>query len=154
MGCKLNMKKQLIRRSAFDGIIRAVALLVLIDFATSTYYIALNITYREELFAIACMPATIAFILSAVPVMLSYKKYRSEFKTGKYIIISAITFVVSIFIFELLNNSVLSLRLFPIRELSNVDGIVIIIICSAFLISNLIGRITAIAVIWLKAKSN
>lgn len=154
MGCELNMKTQLTRSAVFDGILRAAALLVLIDFATSTFYITLNMTYSEELFAIVLMPVAIAFLLSAVLVVLSFKKYRSEFKAWKYISISAVTFILSLFVFELLNNSGLHLRLFPIRELSNADGLVIILICAAFLIANIVGRITAITVIYLKTKSN
>lgn len=154
MGCELNMQTQLTRRAVFDGLIRTAALLVLIDYATSTYYIALGMPYSEELLAIVCIPAVIAFVLSAVLAVSSFKKYRSEFKAVKYIIISAVTFILTLFVFELLNNPVLHLRLFTIRELSNADGMVIILIYAVFLISGIIGRIAAITVIWIKTKSN
>lgn len=140
------MKKQLTARAVFDGIIRAAVLFVLIDFAASVCYAAYSTwTAAAAMTAGAVLPAALAYP--------GFRKYRSEFRPGKYFLVSAAVFVLMLLLM-LINSFTLHLRLFPVRELSDADGMTIILIFISFMILNLIGRAITFAVICFKQKSD
>lgn len=144
MGCELNMKTQLTRRAIFDGIIRGGVLYLIL-----TLYVS---PYMKPSLWIYIISSVAGLVMPIVLASLSFTKYKSDFRCVKYCLISASSFTL-IIVLEFLSNFI-PFRIFPIRELSNADGLVIILFVSLFLILNLIGRFATIIVIWIKLKSN
>ena len=62
-------------------------------------------------------------------------------------------YVVSAVTFPLINGLTVNIHLLPMRELANVDGLLILAVLGAFLVLNLIGRAAVLAVIWSKQKA-
>lgn len=145
------MKKQLTKRAAFDGIIRAAALFLLIDFASSSCFAPSAYSVYFAWTAAASIAA--GLLLPAVLAFLSFRKYRTEFKPGKYFLVSTAAFVLMLLLI-FLNYLTLHLRLFPLRELADTDGGTILLVFASFIILNLIGRAFTFAVICFKQKSN
>lgn len=89
------------------------------------------------------------FLLGA----LSFKKSQRQLPIGKYTLLSGGVYVVSAVTFPLINGLTVNIHLLPMRELANVDGLLILAVLGAFLVLNLIGRAAVLAVIWSKQKA-
>lgn len=141
------MGKSTVRYAVLDGFVRAFALFLAVDLLTSVY--------AEERIALYFGIAAVAvlvlpFLLGA----LSFKKSQRQLPIGKYMLLSGGVFVASALVFLLFNNLTVHLRLLPMRELSNADGLLILAVLGASLVLNLIGRAAVLAVIWSKQKAS
>lgn len=140
------MGKSTVKFAVLDGVVRAFALFLALDFATSVYAdgaVILSI-------AIAAIAGLVLpFLLGA----LSYKKSEGQLPLGKYALLSGGVYVVSVIIFPLINGLTVNIHLLPMRELANVDGLLILAVLGASLVLNLIGRAAALAVIWSKQRA-
>lgn len=140
------MGKSTVKYAVLDGFVRAFALFLAVDLLTSVYAdgrIAL-------FFGIAAVTVlALPFLLGA----LSFKKSQRQLPIGKYALLSGGVFVASALVFLLFNNLTVHLRLLPMRELSNADGLLILAVLGASLVLNLIGRAAVLTVIWFKKKA-
>ena len=141
------MKKRLMIRAALDGLIRALLLFFIIDIQTSTLLVSLNLTVDCLFVVVIIIPASLAFLLSTGLAVLNFKKTHTDFRCGKYLLFSTALFFVSSFLLEFINNLTVHFRIFPLRQMSNADGLLIILTCGCYLFAGLIGRIVAFSII-------
>ena len=140
------MGKSTVKFAVLDGVVRAFALFLGVDLLTSVYAdgrIAL-------FFGIAAVTVlALPFLLGA----LSFKKSQRQLPLGKYALLSGGVFAAAALVFLPVNDHFLRIRLLPMRELANVDGLLILAVLGAFLVLNMIGRAAVLAVIWSKQKA-
>lgn len=140
------MGKSTVKYAVLDGFVRAFALFLAVDLLTSIYADG-RIALFFGIAAVAVL--VLPFLLGA----LSFKKSQRQLPLGKYALLSGGVFVASALVFLLFNNLTVHLRLLPMRELSNADGLLILAVLGASLVLNLIGRAAVLAVIWFKKKA-
>lgn len=139
------MGKSTVKFAVLDGFVRAFALFLALDFATSVYADG-SINLCVAIAAIAGL--VLPFLFGA----LSFRKVQGQLPIGKYALLSGGVFVLSALVFVLVNNLTVHFRLLPGRELGYGDGLMLLYFLPALLVINLIGRAATLAVIWSKQK--
>lgn len=126
-------------RAVFDGVIRALALFLIVLYTSSAHF-------KGNWTPVLAAAAISALALSVLLAVLSFKKLRENFNCGIYALISGCVFVVlSVVAF-------MQLDLLPLSELDSADGLLIIFEYAAFLALNLVGRLATFCTVWLKRR--
>lgn len=146
-GEEAGMKNRLVIRAGLDGLIRAFLLFFIIDIQTSTLLVSLNLTVDCLFIVVVIIPASLAFLLSTGLAVLNFKKTHTDFGYGKYLLLGTAFFLFSSFLLVFINNLTVHFRIFPLRQMSNADGLLIILTCGCYLLAGLIGRIVAFPII-------
>lgn len=145
------MGKSTVRYAVLDGVVRAFALFVVLDYATSVYADG-QLALFFGIVAVAVL--TLPLLLGT----LSFKKSDGLLSVGKYTLLSGGVYVVLAVMFlpvnELpVNELTVNIHLLPMRELGYGDGLMLLYSLPALLLINLIGRAATLAVMWSKQKA-
>lgn len=125
--------------AVFDGVIRALALFLLVLYTSSE-------RFDGSWASVLAAAAISALVLSVLLAALTFVKLRDNFNCGIYALISGCVFVVlSVVAF-------MQLDLLPLSELYSADGLLIIFEYAAFLALNLVGRLATFCTVWLKRR--
>lgn len=139
------MGKSTVKFAVLDGVVRAFALYLALDFTTSVYA-------DGAVILCVAIAAIAGLVLPFLFGALSFRKAQGRLPIGKYALLSSGVFVLSALVFELVIDLTAHIRLLPGRELANVDGLLMLAVLGAFLLLNLIGRAAVLAAIWSKQK--
>ncbi len=140
------MGKSTVKYAVLDGVVRALVLFLAVELLTSVYAGG-RITLFFAISAVAVL--ALPFLFGA----LSFKKSQRQLPLGKYALLCGGVYVVSAVIFLLLNELTVNIHLLPVRELGYGDGLMLLYFLPALLLSNLIDRAAALAVIWSKQET-
>ena len=134
-------RKTRIRNSMIDGVICAVILYLLEEYACSVYLFSAD-DWERDMKRLLLMCALGALLSAAVFWRLICRERDNGWLWAQFTI-SAVGAVVSYGVILLVLNLVLRIDLLPLRPLSNADGLILLFVFGLFVLSSLGLRLIA-----------